>query len=127
VVLQDQVLERVLSEADTALQLTLHAMSLATQIFRCGSPDTADKALNIAEQALAATVQQLARAQALVVHKAQLQQMGLAGAAAAAALKAPEEEEDAELQDTCCSSYSFLSSSSQAGGCSLQLLEHRLP
>lgn len=97
--LQEHVLERTLYDADSALNLTLHAMQLATQIYECGAPDAADRALNIAEQALAATMQQLARAQALVVHKAQgQQQLGLHAAAA--------EEEDSDLQDTCSSSYS---------------------
>lgn len=99
--LQEHVLERTLCDADAALHLTLHAMSLATQIYECGAPDAADRALNIAEQALAATVQQLARAQALVAHKVQGQH-GMAHAAA--------EEEDADLQDTCSSSYSACSS-----------------
>lgn len=101
--LQEHVLERTLCDADAALQLTLHAMSLATQIHQCGSPAAADKALNIAEQALAATVQQLARAQALVAHKVQQQQVVLSA-----------EEEDAELQDTCSSSYTNMTS---AGAC----------
>lgn len=75
-------------------------MHLATQIYECGAPDAADRALVIAEQALAATMQQLARAQALVVHKAQAQQhVGMHAAAAA-------EEEDVDLQDTCSSGFS---------------------
>lgn len=97
------MLEQTLTEADAALHLTLHAMSLATQIYECGSPDAADRALGIAEQALAATVQQLARAQALVTHKVRVQAGG--GCATAAA-----EEDDAELQDTCSSNYSCCSS-----------------
>lgn len=97
----EHVLEQTLTEADTALHLTLHAMSLATQIYECGSPDAADRALCIAEQALAATVQQLARAQALVTHKVRVQ----AGGGTAAV-----EEDDAELQDTCSSNYSCCSS-----------------
>ncbi len=91
-------------DADSALNLTLHAMNLATQIYECGSPDAADRALSIAEQALAATMQQLARAQALVVHKTQAQQQR--GGFLAAAPAAAAEEEDADLQDTCSSSYS---------------------
>jgi hypothetical protein len=85
-------------------------MSLATQIYECGAPDAADRALNIAEQALAATVQQLARAQALVAHKTQAQHMGLH----AAALR---EEEDADLQDTCSSSYSACTSAACGQQC----------
>jgi hypothetical protein len=108
---QEHVLERTLFDADAALHLTLHAMSLATQIYECGAPDAADRALNIAEQALAATVQQLARAQALVAHKAQAQHMGLH---AAAALR---EEEDADLQDTCSSSYSACTSAASGPQC----------
>lgn len=101
---QEHVLERTLCDADAALHLTLHAMSLATQIYECGAPDAADRALNIAEQALAATVQQLARAQALVAHKAQAQHV-------------MQEEDDADLQDTCSSSYSAGTQDSASIGC----------
>jgi hypothetical protein len=101
---QEHALERTLCDADSALNLTLHAMHLATQIYECGAPDAADRVLIIAEQALAATMQQLARAQALVVHKAQAQQhVGMHGAAAA-------EEDDADLQDTCSSGFSVCDS-----------------
>jgi hypothetical protein len=99
------VLERTLCDADAALHLTLHAMSLATKIYECGTPDAADRALTIAEQALAATLQQLARAQTLVAHKALQQQQQQQGFAA--------EEEDADLQDTCSSSYSVSTSSTE--------------
>lgn len=99
------MLERTLCDADAALHLTLHAMSLATKIYECGTPDAADRALTIAEQALAATLQQLARAQTLVAHKVLLQQQGLVA-----------EEEDADLQDTCSSSYSVSTTSTELVG-----------
>lgn len=94
------MLDRTLTDANAALHLTLHAMSLATQIYEYGSADAADRALSIAEQALAATVQQLSKAQALVATKAQQHHCGLHMMAGLAG------EEDADLQDTGSSSYS---------------------
>lgn len=106
---QEQLLERALTDADAALHLTSSAMSLATHVCMHGSSPTADAALRIAEQALAATMHQLAVAQALVAHKAdqqtqqqqKQQQLGwleeLQCDVAAAV--------DEDLQDTCNSRY----------------------
>jgi hypothetical protein len=49
-------------------------MSLATSMCDNGSPEAADKALEIAEQALTMTVQRLAKAQMMVLHKVEQQQ-----------------------------------------------------
>lgn len=87
--LLEQLLERALSETDSALHITLDAMTVATQLCAGGSAEAADRALEFAEQALAVTVQWLAKAQALVVRR--VQQAG----------GTPEEDE--ELRDTCSS------------------------
>jgi hypothetical protein len=49
-------------------------MSLATSMCDNGSPEAADKALEFAEQALTMTVQRLAKAQMMVLHKVEQQQ-----------------------------------------------------
>jgi hypothetical protein len=54
--------------------MALSAMSLATTMCDNGSPEAADKALEFAEQALTMTVQRLAKAQMMVLHKVEQQQ-----------------------------------------------------
>lgn len=88
----EQLLQRALTDADTALHLTTNAMGLATHICGSGTSSAANAALTIAEQALAATMNQLAVAQALVARKAAQQQLLQCLAA-----------DDEELQDTCSS------------------------
>jgi nucleotide-binding universal stress UspA family protein len=73
-VLQDVVLGTALTDTDAALNLALSAMSLATTMCDSGSPEAADKALEFAEQALTMTVQRLAKAQMMVLHKVEQQQ-----------------------------------------------------
>lgn len=92
---QEPVLNETLGDADLALRLALHAMFLATKTQQYGQPDAADKALDIAEQALATTMQQLSAAQALIGR--QVQQLLCPHAAAATDM------EDADVQDTCSS------------------------
>lgn len=72
--LSDAVLGTALTDTDAALNMALSAMSLATTMCDNGSPEAADKALEFAEQALTMTVQRLAKAQLMVLHKVEQQQ-----------------------------------------------------
>jgi hypothetical protein len=95
-------------------------MSLATSMCDNGSPEAADKALEFAEQALTMTVQRLAKAQMMVLHKVEQQQdqglslpepaadvarslaavVGPAGAGSSSSRAAQERQDTAAVQDT---------------------------
>jgi hypothetical protein len=80
--------------------LTTNAMHMASTVCLHGGSHAADAALALAEQALAATMHQLAVAQALVSRKAQHQQAVLVWQAQ----QQCRASEDEDLQDTGSSS-----------------------
>jgi hypothetical protein len=100
-------LDAVLDRTETALAMTTDAVCLATQIAKEAGPHShaTDHALAVAEAALAATMQQLSRAQWLVAQRLAAQRL----AAQQQVLRGttPRNEcTDEELQDTCSSSIS---------------------
>lgn len=106
-------MQQALSDADAAVRLTVNAMRLATQVCALGAPAAADRALLIAENALATTMQQLGRVQALVAQRLLLKQQQGQQQAAAGFLGddvyvqyAEGVVYDEELLDTCSSALS---------------------